>query len=508
MGMEKYAVIDLGSNTVRLVIFEVYGNGSYKMVESLSDTVRLSRGLAGSGSISPENMEKAFVTIRVFSDFCTDYCVPKDNIIAYATAAVRDASNGGELIQRLHESFGIRFRVLSGNEEALYVFNAVYMTFDLEKGIAIDLGGGSTEILRFEGKNVIGCASIPYGCVSATEAFLGSGTPPEKKNIRALEGIIEKELSGLPWLKDAAGSDIIAIGGTARAAAKIHMRGNAYPFGRLHGYRVNTDDLTAMHARISGSSPLELQNMQGLSSDRTDVICGGITILHTVCQHIGSKQIILSGSGLREGVFYDKMQNDKKIIRFDNALDFSIRNFMLLYGIREAHARRVSSLALKLFRELKGLHGLCALYERYLRTAALIHDAGIYISYYNKDRHSLYLIMNSPINGLDHREHIIVAIAASGLTDRKLSESLRGSYSAIISRDDLKAAKILALIIRISEALDKSETGSIEDVRCDISGNKVRMITERNREASIELKSTASQAGDFKKMFGKSLEVL
>jgi len=506
--MEKYAMIDLGSNTVRLVIFEVYKSGAYKLVESLSDTVRLSHGMKKNGLLSEGSMKKASDTIKVFADFCDSYNVPRKNISAFATAAVRLAKNGGEFITGISKKHDIGFRILSGEEEALYVFNAVNKTFDLKRGVIIDIGGGSTEIISYEDHKVLGYISIPYGCVSATEIFLEDGSPPSQKNIEILEQALRSKLEELDWIKKSRGFEIIGIGGTTRTVAKINMQETRYPFNRINSYSIPSLVVYSLEARISRSTEKELKKIPGLSSDRMDVICAGLVILKTICSFIDSKRIIFSGSGLREGVFLDRMFNEKMLPEFDGALDFSLNNFMLLYNIRQTHARHVTKLSLKLFRQLSSLHGFERDMERYLNTAAMIHDSGIYISYYNHNRHSLYLIMNSSIYGLDHREQILVAIAASGLSDKKLRIELQGNYSLVLDKESLRAAKVLALIIRIAEALDKSETGTIEDIDCEISRSRVKLITKKVKDASIELRSTEEYADDFKKIFKKNIEVI
>ena len=506
--MEKYAVIDLGSNTIRLVIFEVYNNGSYKLVESLSDTVRLSHGLNETGVLSDESMLKAIETMSVFVDFCKSFDVPASNIHTYATAAVRLSDNGPAFTDKLNRLFGLDIIILTGTQEALYSFNAVSKTFDQKTGLIVDIGGGSTEIVLFENGKVSGCTSLPYGCVSVTEMFLEKDTPPAKENIAKLLEVITKELDKLPWLCKSGISDLFGIGGTLRAFAKIHMRKQKYPYPKIHNYNIPAIDLYTLKSELTEMSKKNLRSLPGLSSDRRDVVLGGLLILCAICSFVSIDNIILSGAGLREGVFYEMLRDKNMIPEYSSALDFGITNFMLQYNIRKEHAYRVSFLTTKLFRELLPLHKIPAENEKYIKTASLIHDAGIHISYYNHDRHSLYLILNSPLFALDHKEQLIVAIAASGLFGQKLKETLKGSYYGMLDKDELDFAKVMALLVRLGEAFDKSEIGCIKDISCEITKKSVIIKTTKIKEASIELRSVLEYNAVFYKMFGKHLEVI
>lgn len=506
--MKKYAIIDLGSNTIRLVIFEVYKNGSYKLVESLSDTVRLGHGVNETGKLSDESMLKAIETLSVFVDFCKSFDVSISDIHTYATAAVRLSDNGQLFADKLSRLFGLDVIILSGTQEAMYSYTAVCKTFDHKTGLVVDIGGGSTEIVLFKDGKVSGCASLPYGCVSVSELYLLNDTPPSKENVYKVTEVITNELNNLPWLHNNSISGLFGIGGTLRAFAKIHMRKHKYPYPKIHNYIIPATDLYTLKNELIGMNKYSIKRIPGLSSDRRDVVTGGLLILCTICSFASIETIILSGAGLREGVFYEILRDKKMIPEYSSALEFGIKNFMLQYNIRKEHAEKVSYLSTKLFRELSPLHKIPDENIKYVKTAALIHDAGIHISYYNHDRHSLYLILNSPLFALNHKEQLIVAIAASGLFGHKLKETLKGSYYRMLDKNELTIAKMMAVFIRLAEALDKSETGCIKDISCEIAGNIVLIKTIKIKEASIELRSVLEYSPIFQKMFGKRLEII
>lgn len=502
----KIGIIDLGSNSVRLVIYEIKENGASRLIDDISDTVRLSENMIEGIYLNDFSMRKSIKTIKLFKKLCSSYNIPPRNIIAVATAAVRKAENRDQFLQMLQTSTGLNFRLLSGEEEALYVYNAVIHSIDVEQGIIVDIGGGSTEIIKFRNKEVINHTSIPIGAVVTTEDFLGKDVIiPDK--VSQLEQYIESLLLQYDWITGQPSQTIIGLGGTIRNLAKIHRRQSEYPLELTHNYNISVSDFNALYNSLKSMDLESRKKVKGMSAKRADIIVGGLTILKSLIDLTSSKNLIISGNGLREGILFEYIFNNKPARKFTDVLNFSLDNYIDLYGVRREHAELICSLSLSLFDQLKPLHMLGVEERRLLRVAALLHDIGISVGYYGHHLHTFYLVINSRLNGLSHREIVLVAAIAAAHGKDKFKDDWDKQYKNILKQGDVKVFRRLSMLLRISECLDRSETGIVKAVECYIGKDTVIIKTLRNDDAELELSLANENAEVFKKIFHKSLVI-
>ncbi|MCX7841549.1 MAG: Ppx/GppA family phosphatase [Clostridia bacterium] len=503
---KKIGIIDLGSNSVRLVIFEIRSNGSFKLVDDISDTVRLSENMINGNCLNDFAMRKAIKTIKLFKKLCSDSNIPPKSIIPVATAAVRKAENRDYFLKHLKASTGLSFRLLSGDEEALYVYNAVIHTLDLTEGIIVDIGGGSTEIIKFKDKSIINYTSIPIGAVVATEEFLEKDSiPPEK--LEALEGFIKGELLKLDWLAGESSKLVIGLGGTVRNLAKIHRRMVNYPLEMTHNYQMPITDLIAIYSNLKTLDLEARKKVRGISAKRADIIVGGLAILKVLACFAGAERMIVSGNGLREGVLFEYLAQGKRPRKFTDVLNYSLDNYMDYYGINRDHAEHVCGIALSLFDQLKPLHKLGNEERKLLRVAALLHDIGISVDYYNHHNHSFYIILNSRLNGLTQREILLTAAIAASHSKDKYKDDWEKRYRDMLEPNDIKMYKKLAMLLRIAECLDRSETGIVKSVECQLASGIARIKTFCRNDAELEISLANENSEAFKKLFNKSLVV-
>ena len=232
---ERIGIIDLGSNSARLVIFHIYHNSAYNLVYEQKESVRLSEGTDHTGMLQADTMEFALETLRIFADTCHRYDVGAK--IAVATAAVRNAVNGQEFLKRVQAETGFTFDLLSGTEEAYYGFLGIINTLPEENFLQFDLGGGSIELAWVKNRQIQESISLPFGSVNTTEK-LQTQDQINPKSLEELQKFMQKELGSIPWLKKAKGLPLVGTGGTIRTIAKIDQRRKKYPFPKLHNYRM------------------------------------------------------------------------------------------------------------------------------------------------------------------------------------------------------------------------------------------------------------------------------
>mgnify|MGYP005836872667 CR=1 FL=1 len=508
---KKIGIIDLGSNSVRLVIFEIMQTGAFRLVDDISETVRLSEGMIDGKYINDFAMRRATKTIKLFKKLSASYGILSKNIIAVATAAVRKAENRDQFLKLLQSSTGLNFKLLTGEEEALYVYKAVIHTLDISGGIIVDIGGGSTEIIKFKDKSIQSFTSIPMGAVVATEEYLEKDLVPLEK-LYNLEQRIKDMLLDLGWINSEENQVIIGLGGTIRNFSKIHRKMTNYPLDISHNYTVNADEFINLYNGITTLNLDERKKIEGMSLKRADIIIGGLAILKVIVDVSQAEQLIVSGNGLREGLlleylFENHLISGGKNVHFTNVLDFSLENYMDLYGIRREHANHICHLSIAMFDQLRELHKLGDEERRILKVASLLHDIGIFISYYDHHKHSFYTILNSRINGLTHREIILVAAVAASHRKDKLKDDWERTYKPLLKPGDIRMYRKLSIFLKIAECLDRSETGIIRSLECTIEKNTIKIKTYRDDDAELELSLANENSELFKKVFNKFLQI-
>lgn len=502
MPNELTAVIDLGSNSIRLVIYEVGPHGTQTEVDDLKQVVRLNNYLDADHVVSEKGIGRTVRTIRQFKALCEAYHVAE--IIGVATQAVRMAANQAVLLERILEETGIAFRVITGEEEARYGYLAVVNTLPFEQGITVDVGGGSTEITYFYQRRMLHWVSVPHGAVSLTREYILK-EPPSAKDMKTLERAIRRQLRAVPWLKGLQ-SPVIGIGGTARAIARMHQQQSRYSLKMLHGYQMWPTEVTAVLDMVRSTPVPKRSDINGLSSDRADVIVAGISVIDQVIKHSAATRFVLSSKGLRDGVLLDRVLNTRNQDLLPDILLDSIENLIDHFHINREHAFHVWRIAAQLFSEVTEHQWLSRKLENCLRAAALLHDIGRSISIYNTDNHNFYLLLQVPIFGLSHRERIITAAIASFKTPNQIA-SLLARYPDFLDDEDIAAISQLGVLLGLARALDRAQTGGVQQIALVPQGKDWRLVVRSNHPLGIELSLVEDWLKKARKVFQQAIQL-
>lgn len=502
--MQRIAIIDIGSNSARLVISHIYKNGAYNMVFNQKETLRLSQKADKNGLLSKEAFADALKIMQAFSVMCRQY--QADKIIAVATAAIRNAKNGSVLTGEIAKTTGIHLHILPGGAEAYFSYLGVINTLSVKDGILFDLGGGSTELVLFRDRKLIDSVSIPLGAVNTTEMFNTRNTMPPNV-FSDINFFISTRFSQYSWLKETK-LPLIGVGGTARTVAKMIQKSKRYPSSRVHNYVFSAQNFRALFKKLRSTDLEQRKKIPGLSEERSDIILAGMSIINCLLEQTDSKRIITSGCGLREGLFHDYYARTNNIpLIAEDILAVSTLNVLRLYSNNQDHCRHVADLALHMFDGWAELHGLNRRYRRLLHTAALLHDIGITINYYSHARHSAYMILNAKLFGLTHAEQMLCAVVAGWHNGLSKGYFKNHAYRPLLAEKEWLAAEKLALLLAVAESLDYSESNRILSVRPKTSSKKVSLEIRSAGEASIELYQLESHEDWFAKLFGKPLEI-
>lgn len=504
MMTERIAVIDLGSNSARLIVMHVYYNGAYNLIYHQKESVRLGEGLDKAGTLQPESMARAIGSLKIFAHMCELFNV--NLILASATAAVRNARNGEEFLQRVYRETNIPLKIISGKTEAHLGYLAAINTLGLTDALLFDLGGASTELTLIKNRKEVHAISLPFGAVNLTEKF-NTHNDVSEKQLGQLKAFIMQQLTNIPWLKKLS-LPLIGIGGTVRNIAKIDQKQKNYPFPKVHNYRLGAISLNELWKNISGASISQRGKIAGLSSDRNDIIVAGTSLVKCLFDITRAPNLVVSSCGVREGMFLEHYLEEKKLAEaIPDILLHSANNMMLFYKANAAHAYHVSNLAETMFDGWQALHKLEQRDKELLRVAALLHDIGITINYYDHPRHSTYLIENAKLFGLTHREQILTAIVAGWHHGQSAKYYRNRVYHEFLDEANWGKARKMALLLALAESLDTTQSTSIGKIAATSSDKSATLKLMATGTHYIEKQTAEKYYKKFRKEFGVELTI-
>lgn len=502
--MQRIAIIDIGSNSARLVISHIYKNGAYNMVYNQKEALRLSQKVDGQNLLTEEAFTSTLDTMRSFAHMCKIY--QADKTIAVATAAIRNASNGPELVAKVAEQTGIQLHIISGKTEAYISYLGVINTLDVKNGIIFDLGGGSTELILFKNRKILESVSLPLGAVNTTGMFnTRNEMPPNVYN--DLSAFIMSRLAQYPWLKQS-NLPLIGVGGTARTVAKIIQRAKKYPATKIHNYAYPVQTFRSFFNKLRLTNLEQRKKISGLSTERSDIILAGSSIISCLLEATGAKKLITSGCGLREGLFYDYYSKSNNVpLIAKNILERSRENTLRLFESDTSHAHHITKLALAMFDGWMELHKVRKSNLRLLETAALLHDIGITINFYSHARHSAYMIQNAKLFGLTHKEQIITSAIAGWHNGISKNYFKSRFYKEMLTENNWKLINKLSLLLALAESLDYSEMRLVHTLTPSFNKKNALLTLHAEHAPTIEMHQLKDHLSWFKKAFGVELKV-
>ncbi|WP_188114702.1 Ppx/GppA phosphatase family protein [Paenibacillus sp. B2(2019)] len=490
--LRRIGIIDIGSNSIRLVIYDTTPEGGYKIIKECKYSARLSEKITKEGRLEQKDMETIIPVLRQFKEICNAFDV--DTIRAGATAAIRNAANSSEIIAFLSEASTIPIEVISGHQEAYFGFLGVINAFNVEDGYVIDIGGGSTEITLFRGRRYQHSISFPFGAVN-TNLMFGQGGNWNGEQIQKLETYVLGRLVEHDWLNATAGLPLFGLGGTVRSLGKLDQKTRAYSLPNSHGYTMASETIEHFMNTLPSMPYDKRKDLDGLSKSRADIIVSGLIIFHTVYQYFGASQAVISGEGLREGMLHDLLKPEQPVR--DSALEYSL-NTIIRFDIRTSkrYLDHINKLALSLFDAFKDEENK-AEHEMLIYVSIMLHRTGSNINYYQSKRHTLYWLMNSPIRGLTHRQLILCAMIASYSTKSR-KQKLSQMYKDILLPSDEEWIHKLGSLVQLSIALDSTEIGIVSGLKANLHGNTLNLDLEGASALLIGLEDIENALKAFK----------
>jgi len=495
------ASIDIGSNSVHMIVADVTGPGSFFVIDRERERVKLGAGAFKSGKLRPESMAAALVALQRFATLCKRLDV--NRIHAVATSAVREAANGRDFLAQVKRRTGIDARVIGGKDEAHLIYRGIRHGVDLgrRRGLMLDLGGGSLEVMYGNADKLMIAESLPLG-VQRLRDFFGGQDPPSRKVRNQLMKHIRQKLEPLLDRIRKRGIDtVICTSGThmTLGLACLRLRGRD-PWGALNGYVIRASELRDLHAQLMDTNGVGRSRLPGIDERRADTIHFGSAVLTTILDLTRVREFQLCGASLREGLLLSKLPGqakaDSQSARVASALDLVRRA-----GGNPARSRHVAKLAVALFDASRRAHGLSARHRELLETAALLEDLGRGLHLQDREHLTYQLIRGGGLRGLTDIELEIVGLTAR--YSRGGAPKSRHRHFAEIDPDSQHVVRVLAGILRVADGLDRGRAGVVRDIRCRLGGGKLRISPVARGDASVEVHA-ASRAS---KLFSQSVDL-
>lgn len=507
----KIAAIDVGSNSIKLVVVDAAASDSFAVLAREKDSVRLGHDTLMRGRLSPEASTRAVECIRRFHAIAA--ARGAERIFGVATASVRAAKNASQFIKEVERKSGVELDVLSPIEEARLIGIAVAQGCGHSAAslLNIDIGGGSAEISLMRDGAPEQLLSVKLGAVGLTERFL-TNDPPKNKEIKSLKQEIQaalerpaRELKGLRWQHTTGTSGtILAIGNALRLRAL--SQGRQAEGAQPAGDEIKIGKLTNFNVRMLQMGASERRAIPGITNQRAEIIIAGGHILEGVMQALKIESLRTCGWALREGVIIDRLREIEAEARppVPDFADYRLRGVHAVgrrFGYEEPHAHQVARFAERIFDYL--MRADLAVLNRHHRTllsaAALLHDTGYHIAHDAHHKHSLYLIRNSELTGFSEAEREVIANVARYHRGPEPKE--RHEEFAALDDTDRETVRSLAAILRIADALDRRHDSRVGDLRCFRNGRAVQIELQASANCDREISAAEQRCALFEEVF-------
>jgi exopolyphosphatase/guanosine-5'-triphosphate,3'-diphosphate pyrophosphatase len=498
----RTVVIDMGSNSFRLVAYSYESGRWWRRTDEIYDTVRLGAGLLSSGRLAPERMENAIEAMEVYAHFCTASGIAREDVSAVATSAIRDAANGGELLERVRAATGLSVRLLSTQEEAYFGYLAAVNSTTLHDGAVLDLGGGSLQLVEVRGRRAVTSDSWPLGTVRMTERFF-EGRSSGAKQRDALRAHVHAELARAQWL-DEPGSQLVGIGGTVRNLAAALAAAAGLPSIGVQGAVIEREPLEALIKRLASRSVGDRAAIEGIKPGRAGLILAGAIVIAAAMEAVGTERMEVTHAGLREGVFFSCYLSAFEPPLFEDVRVASVSNLALQYQDDLTHSEHVAALAMQLLDSLDGMlpraPGLDA--RQLVWAAGMLHDIGVSVDYDDHHKHSRYLVLAAGLPGFSQRE--LALIAQTVRYHRKGTPEL-GELAPLCEPGDTRLLTGMSALLRLAEHLDRGRDGAVTGAQLHDQGDQLELELAVDGDGALARWGAERQSDLFRKAFGRPL---
>ena len=481
-GQRRVAAIDIGTNSIHLLIAAIDPLlHSFNVVLVEKATTRLGERDPISGALSPQSLERAFLTLRHCRELALSHGV--EQIVTAATSAVREAPNGREFLQDLEDQLGLAVDLVSGPEEARLIYLGVLSGFSFGETphYILDIGGGSTELILADGRDARALTSTRIGAVRLQREFCQQDPlPPSRRSFLEayIQGSLDPAVAQVKGqLKAGEKPLLVATSGTAMAlAALAAAEDDGKPSVKLNGYRLSRERVDQLVARLVALTPEQRRALAPINERRAEIIVPGALILQTCMAMLQVQELVVCDRALREGLIVDWMLRNGLLgdrFAFQSTIrERTVRHLARTHGVDLLRADRVAAHALALYDQTRGLlHEDTGPGRLLLWAAAQLHTCGKQINIAAYHKHTWYLIRHGELLGYCEADHLMVA-AIARYHRRGLPKKRHESWQQIKGRDNRQTVANMALLLRLAAALDRRPADGIAAVQVEAEGSR------------------------------------
>lgn len=505
------AIIDIGSSSVRLLVAQTRQDGSMRVVAQDRAMTRLGDGLAAKGRLDKRAAEMSLEAIVSMADRARREGAGE--VRAFATAAVREATNGREFVEKVGERAGLVVEVLDAAEEARLAFAAVASAMDVSArdAVVFDLGGGSLQVVQSHKGVIVSNASLKLGAVRMHRAFAGPNglTPPRARALlRHADLTMSRGLEpGLPRP-----TLVVGVGGTATTLLAMAKANRGRSNGHGESAEVSLAELRGLIALVGRTAVADRHQIGGLPSDRADVILPGLIVVERLLTRLGATGVVVSQVGLREGLVLRTLREKEEAghTELGPMSVGAVRQFASASEYDAAHSEHVAVLAVSLFDQMvkiapfkkRGL-GTDKRERVLLEAAAVAHDVGIAVEYRAHHKHGYAMISNADLQGWSREDRELVAVISR--YHRRAEPAARHPEFARLGKESKRIVTRLAAILRVADGLDRTHTQEVRRVEIALSKKRLTISVDGVDGAKEDIKGSRRKAGLFKEVFGCEL---
>jgi exopolyphosphatase/guanosine-5'-triphosphate,3'-diphosphate pyrophosphatase len=501
----RLAAIDVGSNSIRLVVAEAQPGGRYRVLDEERESTRLAASLASAGRLDEASMTASLEALRRFKSIAAGMGV--ETIRAIATCAVREASNGLEFCRRVRQEIDLPIEIIDSDQEARLAFESVRRRFDLagRNTLLADIGGGSTEIVLASGDLIEAIYATKLGAVRLAEKHNQPGAWSQEDVIRMMRAI-DRELRKTTEKPAVAIHQLIGSGGTFTNLASIIMASRGLARLPAAGARVSRADVRHLVDRLAKMTPKQRREVPGLNPDRVDIIVPGLGVIDSIMRRFRVNTLQVHAYGVRDGLLLgmiDRLQGAAGAS--SPSADDQVDRFAEACGVDMNHARQVARLAGEIYDGLRQFYELPPADRRLLEAAARMQDVGYLISYEGHHKHSYHLILHSRLEAFRPEELEIVANVARyhrGSPPKKKHENFQG-----LSTGDRLRVRQMAAVLRLAGGLDRSHNQLVKSAAVTGTPEKVELLVAADELPEVDLWAVRRRAELFEEVFDAKLNI-
>jgi len=504
--MPRYAAVDIGSNSVRMMAAEVSAEGTKVLAQDRVVT-RLGESVFRSGKIGSDALDLLCSTLQRMA--ATYQKLDVLGVRAVATSAVRDASNQQEFSTRVAKALGNPVEVISGQEEARLIHLGVEARWPRpeERTLIVDLGGGSAELIISQDGKMVDADSRPLGAVRLN-ALLIESDPPSPADLDRLNQYIDEKLA--PFVRRHRDERFDRVVATSSTPAALVCAANRIPRAERDSadrMRASTSQIRRLFNQLVQENVESRRRWVGIGPRRAEIIIGGAAVFVKVLETFGQPALYYSAAGVRDGIIADLAARGvgRDRSRLSREQRDVVEALSRRYGVELKHARHVAALASDLFESLQPVHRLPASAGKLLEASSYLHDIGHYVSDTSHHKHSAYLVANSDLPGFTNHERL--AIAALCRFHRKSLPQARHAEYQTLDADSKRAVLYLAPILRLADALDRSQEQKVRTLSAATKSGAITLTVEAEPLADLELWAAGELANVFRDVYAHSLTV-